>query len=71
MTVILEKLPPAHRQEIQRLMNNNGWSLERALNEMVEASIAAGALSVVGKRKAKVLQLVVTPKRAYGRDSSG
>ncbi|WP_421547386.1 hypothetical protein [Pseudomonas sp. QD4] len=70
MTVFLEKLPPAHRQEIQRLMNNNGWSLERALNELVEASIAAGALSAVGKKKAQVLHLV-TPMRASGRDSSG
>lgn len=68
MTVVLEKLPPETRQKIQTLMENNGWSLDRALNELVEAAIAAGATSVVGRRKAKVLHLV-TPMRASGRDS--
>ncbi len=68
MTVELEKLPPHTRQQVEGLMRNNGWSFSRAISEMMEAAIASGALSEVGRKKAKVLQLV-TPMRASGRDS--
>lgn len=68
MTIELEKLPPKTRQEVEGLMRQNGWSLSQAINEMMEAAIAGGALSEVGKKKATVLHLV-TPMRASGRDS--
>ncbi|MNU09234.1 hypothetical protein D3C72_2556910 [compost metagenome] len=51
-------------------MHANGWSLSQTINEMTELAIAYGALSEVGRKKAKVLQLV-TPMRASCRDSSG
>jgi hypothetical protein len=70
MTVELERLPPDTRQQVEGLMRGNGWTFDRAINEMIEASIASGALSEVGKRKAKVLQLV-PPIRPSVRDSSG
>lgn len=70
MTVELERLPPDTRRRVEELMRANGWSFSRAMNEMFEAAVAGGALSVVGRKKAKVLQLV-TPMRASGRDSSG
>ncbi|MNJ29085.1 hypothetical protein D3C77_236430 [compost metagenome] len=68
MTVELERLPPDTRRQVEGLMSANGWSFDRAINEMIEASIASGALSEVGRRKAKVLQLV-PPIRASARDS--
>lgn len=68
MTVELEKLPLATRQKVEGLMRENGWNFSQAINAMMEASIASGALSEVGRKKAKVLQLV-TPMRASGRDS--
>ena len=68
MTVELEKLPLKTRQKVEGLMLENGWSFSRAINEMVEISIASGALSEVGRKKAEVLHLV-TPMRASGRDS--
>ncbi|MBT9571080.1 MAG: hypothetical protein IV106_08225 [Pseudomonas umsongensis] len=68
MTIEREKLPPATRKKVDELMRINGWDFSRAINEMTETAIASGALSEVGKKKAKVLQLV-TPMRASGRDS--
>ena len=68
MTLEIEKLPPETRLKVEALMRANGWSFSRAMNEMFEAAVASGALSVVGRRKARVLQLV-TPIRASGRDS--
>jgi hypothetical protein len=70
MTVELEKLPPQTRQRVEGLMAENGWTFSQAINAMMESAIANGALSEVGRRKAKVLQLVA-PMRASGRDSSG
>ena len=70
MTVELERLPPQTRKRVEELMRANGWSFNQAMNEMFEAAVASGALSVVGRRKAQVLHLV-TPMRASGRDSSG
>ncbi|AZC52301.1 MULTISPECIES: hypothetical protein [Pseudomonas] len=68
MTVELERLPPKTRQRVEELMCTNGWNFSRAINEVMENAIACGALSEVGRKKAKVLQLV-TPMRASGRDS--
>lgn len=68
MTVELEKLPPQTRQQVEGLMRQNGWTFSQAINAMMESAIASGALSEVGRKKAKVLQLV-TPMRASGRDS--
>lgn len=68
MTVELEKLPPQTRQRVEGLMSENGWTFSQAINAMMESAIASGALSEVGRKKAKVLQLV-TPMRASGRDS--
>lgn len=68
MTVELEKLPPQTRQRVEGLMAENGWTFSQAINAMMESAIASGALSEVGRKKAKVLQLV-TPMRASGRDS--
>jgi hypothetical protein len=70
MTVELERLPPQTRKRVEELMRANGWSFNQTMNEMFEAAVASGALSVVGRRKAQVLQLV-TPMRASCRDSSG
>ncbi|MNJ32043.1 hypothetical protein D3C77_266980 [compost metagenome] len=70
MTVQLDQLPPQVRQRIEGLMSANGWDFSRAMNEVFEAAVAGGVLSVVGRRKAKVLQLV-TPKRVSVGDSSG
>ncbi|MHA6128885.1 hypothetical protein ACX3YD_22320 [Pseudomonas fluorescens group sp. PF-1] len=68
MTIDKEKLSPETRQRVEELMFANGWDFNRAINEMMETAIAGGALSEVGRKKAKVLQLV-TPMRASGRDS--
>ncbi|WP_207285193.1 hypothetical protein [Pseudomonas sp. FW300-N2A2] len=68
MTIDREKLSPDTRQRVEELMFANGWDFNRAINEMMETAIAGGALSEVGRKKAKVLQLV-TPMRASGRDS--
>lgn len=70
MTVELERLPPQTRKRVEALMHTNGWCFNQAINEMTELAIAGGALSEVGRKKAKVLQLV-TPMRASCRDSSG
>jgi len=68
MSIELEKLPLQTRQAVEKLMRKNGWSFNQAINEMMETAIAGGALSEVGRKKAKVLHLV-TPMRASGRDS--
>jgi hypothetical protein len=68
MTIELERLPPPTRKRVEELMSANGWDLSRAINEIMEDSIARGALSEVGRKKATVLKLV-TPMRASGRDS--
>lgn len=70
MSIELEKLPPKTRQAVEGLMRDNGWDLSRAINEMVEIAIAGGALSEVGRKKAKVLQLV-TRIRPSERDCLG
>ena len=70
MTVELERLPPQTRKRVEELMRANGWSFSYAINAMMETAIACGALSEVGRKKAKVLKLV-PPMRASGRDSSG
>ena len=68
MTVELERLPPQTRKRVEELMRANGWSFSNAVNAMMETAIACGALSEVGRKKAKVLKLV-PPMRASGRDS--
>ncbi len=68
MTVELERLPPQTRKRVEELMRANGWSFSYAVNAMMETAIACGALSEVGRKKAKVLKLV-PPMRASGRDS--
>lgn len=68
MTIDKEKLSPETRQRVEELMFANGWDFNQAINEMMETAIAGGALSEVGRKKAKVLQLVA-PMRASGRDS--
>lgn len=70
MTVQLDRLPPEVRQRIEGLMRANNWDFNTAMNRVFEAAVASGAVSVVGRRKAKVLQLVA-PMRASPRDSSG
>jgi hypothetical protein len=70
MTVELERLPPQTRKRVEELMRANGWSFNQVMNEMFEAAVASGALSVIGRRKAQVLHLV-TPMRVSCRDSSG
>ncbi|MEX0292512.1 hypothetical protein AAH995_04095 [Pseudomonas putida] len=70
MTVQLDQLPPDVRQRIEELMRANDWDFNTAMNQVFEAAVASGALSVVGRRKAKVLQLVA-PMRDSPRDSSG
>lgn len=70
MTVQLDQLPPEVRQRIEGLMRANDWDFNTAMNRVFEAAVASGALSVVGRRKAKVLQFVA-PMRASPRDSSG
>jgi len=66
----MSKLSPDARRRIEALMRANEWTLEKALNEMALEAVSAGATSAVGRRKAKVLQLVPL-KRASERDSSG
>jgi hypothetical protein len=66
----ISKVSPETRRRIEGLMSANGWGLEKALNEIALEAVSAGATSAVGRRKAKVLQLV-TLKRASERDSSG
>jgi len=70
MTIDKEKLSPNARQRVEELMFVNGWSFDRAINEMMETAIAGGALSEVGRKKAKVLHLV-TRIRPSERDCSG
>lgn len=66
----VEKLSPEARRQIEALMRANGLTTQQALNQIMEEAVAEGALSAVGRRKAKVLTLVPT-KRASSRDSSG
>lgn len=70
MTVELEKLPPPTRARVEELMRANGWSFSQAINAMTETAIACGALTEVGRKKAKVLQLV-SLKRDSDRASKG
>lgn len=70
MSIELEKLPPKTRQAVEGLMRDNGWDFSRAINEMVEIAIAGGALSEIGRKKAKVLHLV-TRIRPSERDCLG
>ncbi|WP_238938736.1 hypothetical protein [Pseudomonas typographi] len=70
MTVELDKIPPPTRAQIEQLMAARGWTFSQAMNHVVETAVGEGALSVVGRRKAKVLKLVA-PKRASERGSSG
>jgi hypothetical protein len=70
MTIELEKLPLKTRQAVEGLMSANGWTFNQAINAVMENAIASGALSEVGRRKARVLQ-IVTHLRASCRDSSG
>jgi hypothetical protein len=70
MTIELEKLPLKTRQAVEGLMSNNGWTFSQAINAVLETAIVGGALSEVGRRKARVLQ-IVAHMRASGRDSSG
>lgn len=66
----INKVSPEARRRIEGLMTANGWTLDKALNELALEAVSAGATSAVGRRKAKVLQLVPL-KRASERDSSG
>lgn len=66
----VEKLSPEARRQIEALMRANGLTTQQALNQIMEEAVAEGALSAVGRRKAKVLTLVPA-KRASGGDSSG
>lgn len=68
MSIEMEKLPPQTRQRVRQLMDANGWTFSQAINEMTEAAIAGGALSEVGRKKARVLQLVA-PMRPSSRGS--
>jgi len=70
MQVELEKFSPATRRRIEQLMQTNGWSFSKAINEIAAEGIGAGGLSEVGKRKAPVLRLV-DRKRDSGRASGG
>lgn len=54
----LEKCKPETRSRIEALMKNNGWSLNKAINEITAEGIGSGGLSEVGKKKAPVLSLV-------------
>jgi hypothetical protein len=65
-----EKLSPDARRRIQQLMREKGWSFEKAINELCIAAVSGGATSVVGRQRAKVLQLV-TLKRDSDRASEG
>ena len=67
----IDRLSPEARRQVLALMEANGLTLGESLNQIVEETVSDGATSAVGRRKAKVLQLVVTPKRASCRDSSG
>ena len=70
MQVELEKFSPATRRRIEQLMQANGWSFSKAINEIAAEGIGAGGLSEVGKRKEPVLRLV-DRKRDSGRASGG
>ncbi len=70
MQVELENLKPETRRKIEALMRHNGWSLNKAINEIVAEGIGSGGLSEVGRRKAPVLSLV-DRKRDSGRASGG
>jgi hypothetical protein len=63
------RLSAEANRKIDLLMRVNGWSLEKALNELGIVGVASGATSAVGRSKAKVLQLV--KKRASERASEG
>lgn len=67
----IDRLSPEARRQVLALMEANGLTLGESLNQILEEAVSDGATSAVGRRKAKVLQLVVTPKRASCRDSSG
>jgi hypothetical protein len=62
------QLSETTNRKIDELMRANGWSFEKALNELGIHGVASGATSAVGRQKAQVFQLV-TPIRASQRDS--
>jgi hypothetical protein len=63
------RLSAEANRKIDQLMRVNGWSLEKALNELGIIGVASGATSAVGRSKAPVLQLV--KKRASEMASEG
>jgi len=63
------RLSAEANRKIDQLMRVNGWSLEKALNELGIVGVASGATSAVGRSKAPILLLV--KKRASERASEG
>lgn len=63
------RLSAETRRQLEALESADG-DLSSALNRILEGAISEGALSEVGRKKAKVLQLVPL-KRASERGSSG
>lgn len=70
MQLELERFKPETRSKIEELMRNNGWSLNKVINEITAEGIGSGGLSEVGKKKAPVLSLV-DRKRDSERASGG
>lgn len=57
-----EGLSPGVRERIEWLAEQNGWSLEKAVNELVIEAIAMGGLTMAVRPKATLTAINGPPK---------
>jgi hypothetical protein len=57
-----ERLSPATQKKVDGLIAANGWTFERAMEEIVIEGIAMGGLTSAGRPKAKLVDINGPPK---------
>lgn len=57
-----EGLSPGVRERIEALAEQNGWSLDRAINELLIEAIAMGGLTLALRPKASLTPIKTPPK---------
>nr|WP_249043094.1 hypothetical protein [Pseudomonas gessardii] len=55
-------MSPGTRKRIEELAQQNGWSLDRAVNEIVIEGIAMGGLTMALRPKASLSSINAPPK---------
>ena len=64
-----EGLSPGVRERIEVLAEQNGWSLDRAINELLIEAIAMGGLTLAMRPKA-TLKSIKGPPKEVGQTGS-